>query len=55
MTVTIVAGYIISKTAVITDHEKTDVERAMKPADHSNSVLYATIRESEERLAKKKE
>jgi hypothetical protein len=54
MAVTIVAGYVISRTAVISDAEKKEVEKQLPPSDHTNSVLYKAIRESEERLAASK-
>lgn len=53
MSATVAVGYVISRTAVINEHERSDVEKSMPPSDHSKSVLYTTIRESEaRRLAK---
>ncbi len=53
MAVTIAGGYVISRTMVIGEHEKKEVEHAMSPSDHSKSVLYNIIRDSENRIKEK--
>ena len=45
-----VVGYIVSRTAVINDHESQQVQTTYRPVSHEQSELYATIRRSDEAL-----